>query len=130
MSVSAAFETGRSESTREVALSDIRESRISAGGRGWAAMSNEENGCEFGMHGEYREIDRPGRIVHTEFFGDGESLVTSSITAKGDTTTLTMTMRFASRAERDAALETGMADGVAVGCDRLDAILASTASRK
>jgi hypothetical protein len=41
-----------------------------------------------------------------------------------------MTMRFASRAERDAALETGMADGVAVGYDRLDDILASTASRK
>jgi uncharacterized protein YndB with AHSA1/START domain len=91
---------------------------------------NEENGREFGMHGEYREIVRPERIVHTEFFGEGESLVTSSITAKGDTTTLTMTMRFASRAERDAALETGMADGVAVGYDRLDAILASTASRK
>ena len=31
---------------------------------------------------------------HTEFFGEGESLVTSSITAKGDTTTLTMTTLF------------------------------------
>ena len=82
------------------------------------------------MHGEYREIDRRERIVHTEFFGEGESLVTSSIIAKGDTTTLTMTMRFASRAERDAALETGMADGVAVGYDRLDELRASAASRK
>lgn len=75
-------------------------------------------------------IVRPERIVHTEFFGEGESLVTSSITAKGDTTTLTMTMRFASRVERDGALETGMADGVAVGYDRLDEILASAATRK
>jgi uncharacterized protein YndB with AHSA1/START domain len=50
--------------------------------------------CRVGLHGEYREIDRPERIVHTEFFGEGESLVTSSITAKGDTTTLTMTMPF------------------------------------
>ena len=41
-----------------------------------------------------------------------------------------MTMRFASRAERDAALETGMADSVAIGYDRLDEILASAASRK
>ena len=39
-------------------------------------------------------------------------------------------MRFASRSERDAALETGMADGVAVSYDRLDEILASTAARK
>jgi hypothetical protein len=32
--------------------------------------------------------------------------------------------------QRDAALETGMADGVAVGYDRLDEILASSGSRK
>ena len=39
---------------------------------GWRYVwRNEENGCEFGMHGEYREIDRPARIVHTEFFGEG-----------------------------------------------------------
>jgi hypothetical protein len=39
-----------------------------------------------------------------------------------------MTMRFASRAERDGALEIGMADGVAIGYNRLDEILASAAS--
>ena len=32
--------------------------------------------------------------------------------------------------ERDAALETGMADGIAIGYDRLEEILASAASRK
>ena len=41
-----------------------------------------------------------------------------------------LTMHQTSRAERDAALETGMADGVAIGYDRLDEILASTGSRK
>jgi len=108
----------------------VCEIDLRVGGAWRYGWRNEESGCEFGMHGEYREINRPGRIVHTEFFGEGESLVTSSITAKGDTTTLTMTMRFASRAERDAALETGMADGVAVGYDRLDAILASAVAQK
>jgi uncharacterized protein YndB with AHSA1/START domain len=108
----------------------VCEIDLKVGGAWRYVWRNEENGREFGMRGEYREIDRPERIVHTEFFGEGESLVTSSITAKGDTSTLTMTMRFASRAERDAALETGMADGVAVGYDRLDAILASTGSVK
>jgi hypothetical protein len=39
-------------------------------------------------------------------------------------------MRFASSAERDAALETGMADGVAIGYDRLDEILASAGFRE
>ena len=108
----------------------VCEIDLKVGGAWRYVWRNEENGCEFGMHGEYREIVRPERIVHTEFFGEGESLVTSSITAKGDTTTLTMTMRFASRAERDAALETGMADGVGVSYDRLEAVLASPASRK
>jgi hypothetical protein len=71
----------------------------------------------------------------------GESLVTSSITAKVDTTTLSMTMRFASRAgSRDVALaKTGprrrpwkpaWPDGVAVSYDRLDKMLASAGSRK
>jgi hypothetical protein len=32
--------------------------------------------------------------------------------------------------QRDGALETGMADDVAIGYDRLDEILASAASRK
>jgi uncharacterized protein YndB with AHSA1/START domain len=108
----------------------VCEIDLKVGGAWRYVWRNEENGREFGMHGEYREIARPERIVHTEFFGEGESLVTSSITAKGETTTLTMTMRFASRAERDGALETGMADGVAVGYDRLDEVLASAASRK
>jgi hypothetical protein len=41
-----------------------------------------------------------------------------------------LTMHQTSCGERDAALETGMADGVAVGYDRLDEILASAPPRK
>ncbi len=77
------------------------------------------------MHGEYREIARPMRIVHTETFEQGESLVTSSLTNKGEQTTLTMTMRFESREARDGALESGMADGVATSYDRLEGMLES-----
>lgn len=111
-------------------IMSVCEIDLKVGGAWRYIWRHEEKDCEFGMHGEFREIDRPERIVHTEFFREGESLVTSSITAKGDTTILTMTMRFASRAERDAALETGMADGVAVSYDRLDEILVPAASRK
>ena len=110
-------------------IMSVCEIDLKVGGAWRYGWRNEETGCEFGMHGEYREIDRPERIVHTEFFREGESLVTSSITAKGDNTTLTMTMRFAYRAERDAALETGMADGVAISYDRLDETLAPTGTR-
>ena len=107
----------------------VCEIDLKVGGAWRYVWRNEENGREFGMHGEFREIIRPDRIIHTEFFGEGESLVTSSITTKGKTTTLTMTMRFASRTERDAALESGMADGVAIGYDRLDEMLAAEGSQ-
>jgi uncharacterized protein YndB with AHSA1/START domain len=108
----------------------VCEIDLKVGGTWRYVWRNEENGREFSFHGEYREIVRPERIVHIEHFGEAESLVISSITAKGDTTTLTMTNRFASRAERDAAFETGMADGVAVSYDRLDAMFASTSGRE
>ena len=107
----------------------VCEIDLRVGGAWRYSWRNAESGCEFGMHGEYREIVRPERIVHTEIFGAGESLVTSSITAKGDTTTLSMTMRFNSRAERDAAVETGMADGVAISYDRLEETLLSASRR-
>jgi hypothetical protein len=35
---------------------------------------NDENGREFGMHGEYREIDRTERIVHTIAFRENTKL--------------------------------------------------------
>ncbi len=104
----------------------VCEIDLRVGGAWRYVWRNEEDGREFGMHGEYREIVRPQRIVHTEFFGEGESLVTSRITTEGHRTRLTMTMRFDSRGERDAALETGMADGVAIGYDRLEKMLVST----
>lgn len=68
----------------------VCEIDLKVGGAWRYVWRNEENGSEFGMHGEYREIARPQRIVHTENFGECESLVTSSITKSGDTTTLTM----------------------------------------
>ena len=82
------------------------------------------------MHGEYREIVRPERIVHTEFFEECESLVTSSLTSKGETTTLTMTMRFESAEARDQALESGMTDGVATSYNRLEEILTPEKSKR
>ena len=101
----------------------VCEIDLKVGGAWRYLWRSDENGREFGMHGEYREISRPERIVHTEIFGEGESLVTSSLTRKGESTTLTMTMRFDSKAERDNALESGMADGVATSYDRLEEVM-------
>jgi uncharacterized protein YndB with AHSA1/START domain len=86
---------------------------------------------EMGMSGEFREVVAPERLVHTELFDQdwtgGETLVTTVLTEKAGETTLTMTIRFQSKAARDGALQSPMAEGCEMGYARLDAILAAPA---
>jgi uncharacterized protein YndB with AHSA1/START domain len=90
-----------------------------------------EEGTEFGFTGEFREIVAPSRIVHTEVYdpGDvgggmgGEALITSVFVASGGLTTQTMTIRYQSKADRDAALATGMTDGMEQSFAKLDELL-------
>jgi uncharacterized protein YndB with AHSA1/START domain len=90
------------------------------------------DGAEFGFTGVFREIVRPSRIVHTEIFdpGDvggtmgGEALITNELTEAHNVTTCTMTLRYQSKADRDAALGTGMTDGMEQSFEKLDAVLA------
>jgi uncharacterized protein YndB with AHSA1/START domain len=92
-----------------------------------------EDGKEFGFTGVFREVVRPSRIVHTEIYdpGDvggemGEALVTAVLTEKAGVTTHTMTIRYESQEVRDAALKTGMTDGMEMSFVKLDALLAET----
>jgi uncharacterized protein YndB with AHSA1/START domain len=95
-------------------------------GGAWRYVWRNADGREFGMDGVYREIVAPERIVHVERFEEGEALVTTLFNQQAGKTTLTTTMLFASKAERDGALASGMADGVEASYDRLEEILAST----
>jgi uncharacterized protein YndB with AHSA1/START domain len=86
------------------------------------------DGAQMGITGVYREIVAPSRIVATELFDEdwtgGETLVTSNFTEAHGRTTLTMTVVYQSKDARDAALKTGMTDGMAKTYERLDAVLA------
>lgn len=95
-------------------------------GGAWRYVWRNADGREFGMDGVYREIAAPDRIVHLERFEEGEAVVTTLFNQQAGKTTLTMTMLFASQEERDGAVSSGMADGVAVSYDRLEEVLAST----
>jgi uncharacterized protein YndB with AHSA1/START domain len=93
-----------------------------------------EDGKEFGFSGLFKEVVRPSRLVHTEIYdpGDvggemGEALVTAVLTEKAGITTHTMTIRYASPQVRDAALKTGMTDGMEMSFAKLDALLAEAA---
>ena len=85
-------------------------------------------GHEMGMGGVYREIRAPERIVQTEKFDDawypGEAVGMLVLTEKGGVTTLTQTMQYESREARDAVVRSPMEQGLSVGYDRLDKVLA------
>ena len=89
-------------------------------------------GKEMTMTGMYREVVPHERLVGTETFDDpwyeGEAISTTVLTEQNGKTTLTATVRYDSKAIRDAVLESGMERGVAVSYDRLEAILASAAA--
>jgi uncharacterized protein YndB with AHSA1/START domain len=84
-----------------------------------------------GMRGVYREIVRPERLVSTEVFDDpwyeGEAVDTMVLVERDGKTTVTTTVRYASREVRDAVIKSGMATGVAEGYDKLAELLASIA---
>ena len=94
---------------------------------------NDENGQEFGFTGEVLEVVPHAKIVHTQSFDPGDlgvsmggepSLVTVTFQEAGGITNMTTTIKFASKADRDAAFATGMTDGMEVSYKRLDTVLA------
>jgi uncharacterized protein YndB with AHSA1/START domain len=88
------------------------------------------DGAALAMHGVYREVVPPERVVRTESFDvgcpgqAGEQLATLVLTEKGGKTTLTLTLVYPSKEARDATIASGMEHGVAAGYDRLEEMLA------
>ena len=108
----------------------VCEIDLRVGGKYRYVWRHDRDGTEMGMGGVYREIRAPERLVSTERFDEawypGEGLGTLVLDERGGSTTLTHTMLYESREARDAALKSGMEQGVAASYDRLDDLLAST----
>jgi uncharacterized protein YndB with AHSA1/START domain len=98
-------------------------------GGAWHFVWRRADGTEMDMHGVYREVAAPERLVSTESWGGDwpETLVTLLLSEQASRTTMTQTILYPSKEARDAALKTGMADGVTLSFDRLAAHLASMA---
>lgn len=100
----------------------ICEIDLRPGGRyryGWAEAGTGAN--PFELSGEFREVDHPSRIVHTEqFMGEGpEAIVTLDLAEDDGKTRMTATMSYPSKEVRDQVLATGMTDGAGKSYDRL-----------
>ena len=101
----------------------VCEVDLRVGGAYRFRWSNGE-GQEFGSQGEHLEIVAPEKLVTSEKMEgfDGASTNTLVLTEEGGKTLLTMTMVFPTKEVRDAALQSGMADGMAMSYDRLQEI--------
>ncbi|HEX7880530.1 MAG TPA: SRPBCC family protein [Candidatus Eisenbacteria bacterium] len=96
-------------------------------GGAWRYVWRKDDGAEMSMSGFFREVSPPDRVVSTESWGPEwpETLNTVVFTESAGYTTATLTMHFASKETRDAALKTGMKEGMDMGFARLDTLLAA-----
>ena len=111
----------------------VCEMTTDVGGKYRWGWRNDENGQEFGFTGEMLEVALHSKIVHTQVFDAGnlgESMgsepyiVTVMFNESNGITNVTTTIKFASQADRDAAMSTGMTEGMEMNYKQLDGVLA------
>ena len=94
----------------------------------WRYVMVAGGGFEVGFHGEYREIVPNERIVSTEVYEgmpDAEALTTLSLTEVEARTAVTIRVQHASKADRDAHIDSGMEDGLQDAMDLLEQVAVS-----
>jgi len=106
----------------------ICESDLRPEGR-YRFVWRKADGAEMEIPGTYKEVSPPERIVMTESWGAGwpETLNTLVLTEADGRTTATFTILYPSKGARDAALGTGMKEGMDQSYDRLDTYLGRVA---
>jgi len=103
---------------------------LRVGGR-WRWVMMTDRGFEVVFHGEYRELVRHERIVHTEVFegvpggDDDPAVVTMTLAEKDGHTTVTQLVQVSSRKTRDMIIESGMEAGMQDAMDLLEQVAIS-----
>ncbi len=99
-------------------------------GGSWHFVWRHANGQNMEMRGTYREVAPPTRLVSTESWGGDwpETINTLVLTEENGKTTATLTILYPSLEARDAALKSGMKEGMVPTFARLDKLLASVAA--
>jgi uncharacterized protein YndB with AHSA1/START domain len=94
-------------------------------GGAWHFVWRRSDGTEMGMQGVYREVVPPERLVNTERWGGDwpETINTLLLAEEDGKTTASLTILYPSKEARDAALKTGMMEGVSESFARLAELL-------
>lgn len=95
----------------------------------WRYVWRTADGNEMTLAGIVREMTPPERLVTTESWGPEwpETVNTVVFTESGGRTTVWLTVVYPSKEARDAALQTGMKEGMDQGFARLDRLVKTLA---
>ena len=94
----------------------------------WRYAMVADGGMEVAFHGEYREIVPDERLVTTEVYEampEGEAVDTLTLAEADGRTTITLLVQHASKADRDAHIESGMEAGLQDALDLLEQVAVS-----
>jgi uncharacterized protein YndB with AHSA1/START domain len=115
----------------------VCEMDVRVGGRFRWQWRSDADASTFGFTGAFREVDPPSKLVHTEAYEPGtvgggypgsDALVTVTFAEQAGVTTVTTVIDFGSKQGRDAAMATGMTDGMEQSYQLLDQALGDVAS--
>ena len=114
----------------------VCEMDVRVGGKYRWRWRSDTDAKEFGFFGMFREVVPASRLVHTEGYDPGTvgggdypgegAIVTVSFTEEAGYTTVTSLIDFGSKEARDAAMATGMTDGMEQSYQLLDELLKHT----
>jgi uncharacterized protein YndB with AHSA1/START domain len=111
----------------------VCEMDVRPGGKYRWRWRSDEDGKEFGFHGDFREVDAPNKMVQADYYDPGDfggampnspAITRTTFTEKNGVTTLVTQIAYDSKEARDAAISTGMTDGMETSYGRLDKLLA------
>lgn len=113
----------------------VCEMSTHVGGKYRWRWRDDGTGQEFGFTGEMLEVELHSKIVHTQYYDAGDSdfgsmgaepaMITVTFNEGNGITEVATSIKFASQADRDAALSTGMTDGMELSYKALDHVVAS-----
>lgn len=112
----------------------VCEMDMRVGGKYRWRWRSDENGQEFGFTGVVLEVALHSKIVHTQIYDPGDcdfgsmggepSIITVTFHEVNGITNVATSIKYASKADRDAAFSTGMTDGMEMSYKLLDGVLA------
>jgi uncharacterized protein YndB with AHSA1/START domain len=111
----------------------ICEMDVRVGGKYRWRWRGDDDGKQFGFSGEFLEVTPHSKLVHSQYYDAGDlgdsmgkepAVVTVTLKEANGITNVATTIKFASKEDRDAAFSTGMTDGMEMGYQRLDKVLA------